>query len=158
MSYPLTSYPVTWYKLKFYLRDTDEEMTEVKFLADLFVPDDTVPTRINHVPLLKGAAIQHNKPRRNLREIRVTGILKSRKDYNNLMQYYHVNVPQSQAPFPTEYIKQRYDFAILEEPSGKNYLVSFGQTLTITHQRAQKGEIVFPFEFMLYHVDPNETL
>ncbi len=108
------------------------------FGTNSFLPDYEHITRINRIPLIKGAAIQHTLPSTTAIIIDIVGWFKSVNDKNLLMQLYYSNYPGLPAPYPTEFLLIRKDYYLLTMPDGRKQTVRFAETPTFELQRGDQ--------------------
>lgn len=154
----LHSVPLQFFLLRGFLYPTDETMLVSRFTCDTFLPDLDHPARMSRIPLLKGAAVQHNVPRKSLKTIDLVGIFNSMEDKDNLLKLYHCNLPLPEAPFPTEYLLVRKDYLELVTPKHQTITVRFAtQPESMDPVRGLLGRLVYPMSLRLYYVDESES-
>lgn len=118
-----------------------DDVTKCRFYDDTFLPDYHVPARLSRIKLIKGEAIQLNRPLNYLRVIEVgNGIFLSKQDYVNFIKIYHSNLIGDDEPFPTEYLVIREEDYVLTLPSGMTYNVAFAESATVEPVKLQRGE------------------
>lgn len=121
-----------------------DSLLHCRFYADTFLPDFHIPARISRVKLLKGEAIQLNRPLNFMRVIDVgNGIFLSKQDFVNFIRIYHSNLIGDPEPYPTEYLVIREEDYTLTFPSGLIYNVTFAESATATPVKLQRGEWVY---------------
>lgn len=123
------------------LHPQDSSMAECRFYDDAFLPDYRIPARLAKIKLIKGTAIQLNRPMYALREIEVgNGIFLSKNDYMTFIKMYHSNLMGIPEPYPTEYLVLREDDFLLRLPSGMEYNVTIAESAEAKPLRLQRGE------------------
>ncbi len=146
--------PIDYYKLSGYPSPVADEMVSAEFACDSFLPDFEHPARIVSIPLLKGTAVQHTRPRKSMKTIDIVGWFRNSRSKDIMYQLYHVNIPTANAPFPTDYLMQRRDYLLLETPEKIQYKVTFAATpAELKPVRGQKGKLIYPITMRFYYVD-----
>lgn len=129
----------------------DTEPITAKFGTDSFLPDFTQQGRYNRVQLIKGAAIQHSAPAETLQVIDIVGWCASRKDKNIIMMLFYSNLPGLPAPYPTDYLKIRRDYYMLNMPDGRSVKVRFAATPTFGQERGERGTTLHTITSMKFN-------
>lgn len=132
------------FKLSAKAHPSADTMLSCRFYDDTFLPDFRVPARLSRIKLIKGEAIQLNRPLNFLRVIDVgNGIFLSKQDFVNFIRIYHSNLIGDAEPFPTEYLVIREEDYVLTLPSGLTYNVTFAESATAAPVKLQRGEWVY---------------
>ena len=135
---------------------SSDALTHCRFYDDAFLPDFHIPARISRVKLIKGEAIQLNRPLNFLRVIDIgNGIFLSKQDYVNFIRIYHSNLIGDPEPFPTEYLVIREEDYKLTMPSGMSYNVTFAESATVNPIKLNRGEWVYTLRCKL-RIIPNQ--
>lgn len=146
------------YELRFYPTYSSTTLVTVKFLADLFSPEGESTSRLCHIPLIKGAAVQHNPPRNNLRRVTCLGLFLTREDFELFMRWFLSNAPYADDPYPTEYLELQRDFAELVTPDGEVLRVSASGKPSVLSKAASQGRLIYEVNMEFYHVDQDEQI
>lgn len=144
MAEPWSSIHTKPFILRSRLHPTDATKAECRFYDDEFLPDYHYPLRLSRVNLLKGSAIQINRPMNCLREIQIgNGIFLTKGDFVEFMRMYHTNLIGEDDPYPTEYIVMREEDYSLELPSGLIYSVTFAEAAQAKPVKLTQGRWVY---------------
>lgn len=138
---PITTTGAKPFVLKALLHPEDKSYAECRFYDDLFLPDYKIPARLARIKLIKGAAIQLNRPMYALREIEIgNGIFLSKEDYMMFIRMYHSNLIGAPEPYPTEYLVLREEDFKLQLPSGMEYNVTIAESAEAKPVQLIRGE------------------
>lgn len=138
------SAPIKPFILRGKLNPVDETAVECKFLDDAFSPDFERDVRIASIPLIKGTAVQINRPSSSLHILQVgNGIFLSKADYLLFTQLYYSNLIGEPEPYPTDYLVLREEDLELELPNGYKYPVIFSDTPTLAPQKLSQGRWLY---------------
>lgn len=122
----------------------DATESECRFYDDQFLLDYHLPLRMSRINLLKGSAVQINRPMNSLRVIEIgNGIFLSKGDFGAFMRMYHTNLIGYDDPYPTEYMVVREEDYSLELPSGLIYNVTFAETAQAKPVKLTQGKWVY---------------
>lgn len=148
--------PVKPFILRGKLHPADSAMAECRFYDDQFQLDFAHDVRTSTIHLIKGSAVQINRPSAALHIIRVgNGVFLSKKDYLIFNRLYYSNLIGEPEPYPTEFLVLREEDCELVLPNGYKYTVSFAETPSITPQKVTQGRWLYTFNCK-FRIVPNE--
>lgn len=150
------SVPVKPFILRGKLKPDDEEPVECRFIDDQFSPDFELDVRTSTIPLIKGTAVQINRPSAALHIIQVgSGLFLSKADYILFNLLYHSNLIGQPEPYPDEFLVLREEDLELELPNGYIYNVIFAEAPTLQPQKMSQGRWLYTFQSK-FRIIPNE--
>lgn len=148
--------PVRPFILRGKLKPDDEEPVECKFIDDRFSPDFELDVRTSTIHLIKGTAVQINRPSAALHIIQVgNGLFLSKSDYILFNLLYHSNIIGQPEPYPDEFLVLREEDLELELPNGYIYDVIFAEAPTLQPQKMSKGRWLYTVQAK-FRIIPNE--
>lgn len=141
------STPTKPFILRGRLKPDDETLAESRFFDDKFSPDFELDVRTSTLPLIKGTAIQINRPSAALHIVSVgNGLFLSKSDYTIFNLLYHSNVIGVAEPYPTEFLVLREEDLELELPNGYIYKVMFAEAPSIQPQLMSQGRWLYTMQ------------
>lgn len=141
------SVPTKPFILRGKLKPDDETPVECKFFDDNFSPDFELDVRIATIPLIKGSAVQINRPSASLHIVSIgNGLFLSRQDYILCNLLYHSNLIGEPEPYPMEFLVLREEDLELELPNGYIYKVLFAEAPSMQPQKMSQGRWLYSFQ------------
>jgi hypothetical protein len=153
-SLPLSRYAY----LQGYGLPSDTEPLTAYFGTDSFLPDFEHPARMNRIPLIKGAAIQHNLPGATASTIDIKGWCRTPADKNVILRLFYSNYPELPAPYPTDFLLIRKEYYKLGMPDGRQRRVRFADTPEFTSERGEQGRVIWTVTLRFYPVVDDDDL
>ena len=148
--------PVKPFILRGKLHPADEVMAECRFYDDQFKLDFEHDVRTSTIHLIKGSAVQINRPSAALHIVQVgNGVFLSKQDYLTFNRLYYSNLIGEPEPYPTEFLVLREEDYELVMPDGYIYSVSFAETPSITPQKVSQGRWLYTFNCK-FRIVPDE--
>jgi len=150
--------PSKYARLEGYALPDKQTLLSAQFGTDSFLPDFDIPARLNRIPLIKGAAVQHNLPAPTAAIIDIVGWCRREQDKTTILRLFYSNLPELSAPYPTEWLQIRRDYYMLYMPDGRQQRVRFSDTPRFTAEKGQTGRVLWTVTLRFYAVIDEEDL